>query len=77
MGGMEDTGAPSSARTGRKTSKGKKKSGGFLQRLKHVMDGLLGATRDGPGNRNGGGAGRAERNGVGQRGLPGDRSTCG
>ena len=42
MDKTEDTGAPSSARPGRKTGKGKKKSGGFLQRLKPVMDGLLG-----------------------------------
>jgi len=42
MGGTEDAGAPSSARIGRKTSKGKNKSGGVLQRPKPMMDGLLG-----------------------------------
>ena len=42
MEGTEETGAPSNAKTGRTTGKGKKKIGGFLQRLKPVMDGLLG-----------------------------------
>jgi len=42
MDGTEDTGAPSSARTGQTARMSKRKVGGFFQRLKPVMEGLLG-----------------------------------
>ena len=42
MEGTEDTGAPSSVRIGQTTSRSKRKSGGFYQRLNLVLEGLLG-----------------------------------
>jgi hypothetical protein len=42
MEGTDDTGAPDNVRTWQTTSKRKRKVGGFFQRLKLVMEGLLG-----------------------------------